>query len=348
MKTNKLKIKMLDNLIDRNVDKIMDLVDKCRENGIRLNQKDNIVVQDINRLSENNTVLEGKLEIISSIMREQQQEKYNNYIEQLKNSYQNNKYKVVDIENKVTTYSNDIKKYIRNFKYEIYCIIENKEYRKQGNFEYIEFKDKDSKYMIQRKESYNKNGELISMHLEKEKKGSKIIYDKTSNNIFFYINGINVFKANKNDAELDKITKAINSFENDKELQELFSVHNKDIYKKEKVIKRTIEDRFEHMLNAYNEAADKNKDLKYICENRDISQDKYLGKENIKKFYKTYKINNENWTNYLGNYNRWKYLKNIDIKEIEKISKESDEFWKYPERVLRWEDYKQMRKNNFY
>ena len=362
MNINRLKIKLLDKLIDRNIDKIMELASICKKENIRLNQKDNMLVQKIKAISKENITLEDKKDKIITMARTQTQEKYNKYLEELKSTYRGYKYKIIDRNTQEALYSNDIKKYIRDFNFEIYCILEGREYKKQGrvenriypviksDFEYIEFKAKDTIQRVLRQEVYSKNNELVKLYFEKEKKGSKVIYNKSFNNIFFSVNGVSIVKVNKNSFELDQISKAIDVFESDKELQELFNKYNKEIWKKEKEVKRTIEDRFKGLLTAYDETINNHTDLKEVMRNIDELREnkKYSDRNGQKLFYKEFKINKENWINYMSNYRRWNYLRTIDIKEIEKISKADDKFWRYPERVLRWKDYKRIRLENNY
>lgn len=347
MKTNNLKIKILDRLINKNVDKQMGIVNYCDKNNIKLNNYMDEKVQLLKKLDDEVIELSERQDILIQKRIENTQKEYDKYLIDLKNEYQGFKYKVTNIKSGEAIYTNKIEEYLKDFNYAISCIIEGREYKKQGNKNYIEFGKKDTVYKIVREEIYSDDNKLVKLYLEKEKK-SRVVYSKVSNNVVFKANGVNILMSNKSSFQIEQIQKAMDSFENDDEIKALFNEYNSYIYKKEKVVKETIEDRFKHMLNEYNEVIERHQDLKILCENREVLKGKYTGNEGVKRFYKEYKINNENWTNYLGNYNRFKFLSSIKIKEIEAISKSKGRFWRYPEKVWRWEDYKQIRRNGSY
>ena len=122
---------------------------------------------------------------------------------------------------------------------------------------------------------------------------------------YISINNLSIYKINE---ELYNNTMKL--FADNKEVVDLlenkYKAHKENLknYKKP-----TFEDKKQYFISKYTEIVNNFKDLKKVVENLKYYSNLY--KNNIYKFYRDYKTNSVNFSNYLYNYNG---AFNIDIK----------------------------------
>ncbi|MEG2289672.1 MAG: hypothetical protein RSC24_06860, partial [Clostridium sp.] len=126
-----LKIKLLDNKIDRLLDKRFILKNEIKKNGIKFNNRDNELIKELNSYDSELDSLELKIDSLKEEYRVLNNKQYKEYVNALKEEYIDNKYKVIDNKNGSIMYTNNLKDYLYNKNYTIKLILDNKEVFKQ-------------------------------------------------------------------------------------------------------------------------------------------------------------------------------------------------------------------------
>lgn len=302
----RLKIKSLDSKINRLLDKRYIVRDNIIKQGIKFNDRDNELIKQLNSIDNILDGLEEKIDTLKEELREVNNKHYKEYISALKEEYGNNKYKIIDNSNRSITYKNNLKDYLYNSNYTVKLILDNIELCKQGignssiylfkdSFTVLEFQNNDTINNIIKKEIYSLNtNQLLYKELNRDKRGIHLIY-----------NNKGILNINGNSPTIDTLNKAIEVFKSDIEILEV--LENYTPTKSVKMDNKSI-NKLDMAIKDYSELINKFKDLKTICSNLEYYNNLY--KNNIKSFYKKYKTNRINFSNYLENYKYLQWLLN--------------------------------------
>ncbi|XZN14413.1 hypothetical protein ACSW9O_15205 (plasmid) [Clostridium perfringens] len=313
---NKVKIKLLDNKINRLVDRTFILKKEIDKQGIKYNDKNNILLQQLEKLNNNMDSIEMRIDELVNENRSITSNNFKLNLAALKEEYGDNKYKVINNITGSITYTNNLESYLYNKDYTIKIILDNTEICKQcissknGTFYFkdtytlLTFKNNDTVNYIEKEEIYSiKDNKLIYKELHRDKRGITI----TCNNNFINING--------KYPTHNTLNKAIELFKNDNDIIDI--LENYTVIEPVKQPKRTIKDKIELMIKDYKEAINKLTGLKKVCDNLECYNNLYRG--NLNAFYRKHKTNRENFNKYLDNYRYYNYLLKLNPGSKENI-----------------------------
>lgn len=320
---NKIKIKLLDKKIDRLLYKRLELKESINKKGIKYNNINNSLIQQLNNLDNLMDNIEKKIDKIKYINKNIEYNNYKIYSKSLYKEYGDAKYRVIHNIDNTTMFTNNIEKYLYNKKYNIKFILEDREVYKQyiynnknGFYKVYYYKNNDSNNIIEKKEIYSlKDNRLIYKQLRREKNNIRLLYSYLNDNELLLINGKNI--------SIYSLNKAMTIFKNDSDIINVLEKYI--VIEPTKQPKTTTKERIELTIKDYQETVNKFPKLKYICDN--IKYYNILYKDNYNLFYRKYKTNKENFSNYLYNY---RYLN-----KLLKTNKEIKEFtYKIPKKVI--------------
>ncbi|MBI6006841.1 hypothetical protein H8J86_12940, partial [Clostridium perfringens] len=129
--TNNVKIKILDKQIVKLIDESIELKKEIDRQGIKYNDRDNILIQHLENLDNKMDSIEER---INKLIKENKEIYTNNFklnLAALKEAYGDNKYKVINNNTRSILYTNSLDNYLYNKDYIIKFILENREVFKQ-------------------------------------------------------------------------------------------------------------------------------------------------------------------------------------------------------------------------
>lgn len=229
LKNNRIKIKLLDNKINRLLDKRMDIRDEIIKQGIKFNDDDNALIKQLNELDKQMDSLEFKIDEIKEENKVIHSNIFKGNLNSLYKEYNNYKYKVIDNNKGFEIFTNNIKDYLYNNNYTIKLILDNKEVFKQGykinaiganwldkdTFQVLSYKKNDTINTVEKVEAYS-NNILICKTVWRNRGNNFLSYVYTKGfreNIFFNAKSITI----------DSIENAKRIFKNDKEVMEILN-----------------------------------------------------------------------------------------------------------------------------
>lgn len=314
-----VKIKLLDKKINRLLDKRFIIKSDIVKQGIKLNNRENNLIQDLNNIDNVINSLDSKIDTVKTNINTLRQLLYNINLFILKAEYRANKYKIIDNNTNDIIHSNSIDNIINNYNFTIKVLINNTEYFKQrinknsspsyltDSLCIIDYNKNDTQEKIIKEVYTDIKGDILYIQNTIKKSNIELCYTKNNvmNNYHMSINNISV-----NRCKQDTYEKALNLFKNDTE------IYN-HILEERNVIPYTQpknKDRKNMFIKIYIEAVNKFPLLKEIADNIDYYNNIY--KDNIKSFYKKYNTNSKNWSNYLYNYKTLKRLLELNTDNI--------------------------------
>lgn len=312
-KNNKIKIRLLDDKINRLLDVYINTRNEIDKQGIKYNDRTNKLIIELNRLDKEMNILENKIDKFKEKNKQLDSINYTKVVSKLKNEY-TSKYKVVNRETKETIYANNIEEYIYNAAYNIYMLIENREVVKQeykNNNKYTSWLDKDVLKVF-----YYKNDDTINNIEKTETYYNNILIakeiDKTKRKVHFLYTYIKDNIENICNLNTDNYNNYIDVFKDDKEIIDILETYKVPFASEENEIKsnNTYIEVLEYYINEYKNTIDKFPELKRIAENLEYYKTKY--KDRYKDLFRKYKTNKSNFSNYLHNYKTLMKLKSID------------------------------------
>lgn len=191
---NKVKIKILDKQIDKLIDKFIKLKKEIDKQGIKHNDRDNILIQHLESLNNKMDNIDKR---IDELIKENNLIYANNFklnLAVLKEAYEDNKYKVVNKNTGSILYTNNLENYLYNKDYSIKFILENREVFKQyietkkegfysNSYTIYNYKNKDTINIIEEKEIYCLDTDkLLLKEIHRSKNNINICYCKAASN----------------------------------------------------------------------------------------------------------------------------------------------------------------------
>ena len=350
IKQSKIKINILDNKINRLLDKRDAIKIEVEKQKIKYNDKNSPLIQQLFKLDDETDIICNKIDRLRVYINSLKGILYNISLKHLKSEYGTNKYKIINRINNTITYSNDIDKYINNFNYNIKVLIDNHEYTKQQYYH----KNLRHKHYFCDTVSYL-NDSLKVIYYDKNDTIAKIkkYYHIDWNNNILLIEEI--FKKNHtrvhymqciagtyisvNYLSIDKISDelyndTIKLFKDNIIVTNMLeSAYNKHKEYLKNYRQPTFNDKKEIYLYHYKKIINKFPKLKKVAENLKYYSDLYSN--NIYKFYRDFKTNRENWCNYLYNYN--------ELNRLLKLNYNINEYdFKSPAKVVYTRNYRKQ------
>ena len=339
IKQSKVKINILDNKINRILDKRDTIKIEVEKQKIKYNDKNSPLIQQLFKLDDETDIIYNRIDRIRGYINGLKGILYNISLKQLKAEYGANKYKIINRFNGDIIYSNNIDNYINNFNYNIKVLINNVEYVKQQYYP----KNTSHKHYFCDAVSYL-NDSLKVIYYDKNDtivKINKYYHIDWNNNILLIEE---IFKKNHtrvhcmqciagtyisvNYLSIDKISDelyndTIKLFKDNIIVTNMLeSAYNKHKEYLKNYRQPTFNEKKEIYINHYKKIIDKFPKLKKVAENLKYYSDLYSN--NIYKFYRDFKTNRENWNNYLYNYHELNRLLklndiNYDFKSPAKV-----------------------------
>ena len=328
IKTNNVKIKIYNNKIDRLELKRDSLLLEINKNNIRLNDKDNNLIQQLINIDNLISTILNKIDLLKEDIKHLKNIKFKAYTESLKTEYGCNKYKIINRNNNIVIYSNNIENYLNNFNYNIFVLIKDAEYIKQVYYNNNKFhkhyttepvfylkdtlkinyyKNNDTDANIIKYYHIDRNNKIVLIEEYLKKDRIKVHYMKCCLNTSFI--SINYKQINEIDSDL--YNKTLIAFKDNEIVTDiLYNLYNKHIEYLKNYTSPTFEDKKQYFISKYTEIVNNFKDLKKVVENLKYYSNLY--KNNIYKFYRDYKTNSVNFSNYLYNYNELNRLLNLN------------------------------------
>ena len=318
VKQSKIKIKILDNKINRILDKRDAIKIEVEKQKIKYNDKNSPLIQQLFKLDDETDIIYNRIDRLRGYINGLKGILYNISLEQLKAEYRDNKYKIINRINNTITYSNNVDKYINDFNYNIKVLIDNSEYIKQQYYsknarhkhyfcDTVSYLNDSLKVIY-----YDKNDTIVKInkyyHLDRNKKILLIeeTFKKNHTRVHCmqciagsYVS-INYLSIDKISDELYNNT--IKLFKDNIIVTNMLeSAYNKHKEYLKNYRQPSFNEKKEIYINHYKKIIDKFPKLKKVAENLKYYSDLY--NNNIYKLYRDFNTNKINFNNYLYNYN---------------------------------------------